>query len=131
MACVRNLSAVLSFMTISALVGCSAGSADEQLQQQSCTVEFCAEVRFDAGGGAATSTYSSVYISAKNGADRRLILAGNNLDNLSLRWSDGHTLQIRYAGGGISSFTNTWSSSNSSGRVGGDVEAVLLKTNGS
>ena len=125
---VRNRSAVLSFRTAATLVGCSESSANGQLQQRSCTAEYCAEIRFDAGGGAATSTYSSVYISAKNGADRRLILSGDNMDHLSLRWPDGRTLQICYASGGISSFTNTWSASKSSGTVGGDVEAVLLKT---
>ena len=53
------------------------------------------------------------------------------MDHLSLHWSDGRTLQIRYADGDISSFTNTWSASKASEIVGGDVEAVLLKTNGS
>lgn len=53
------------------------------------------------------------------------------MDNLVLRWSDERTLQIRYSNGTINSFTNTWSASPSTGIVGGDVEAVLLKVNGS
>ncbi len=124
------LAVALSLMT-GGLGGCSAGSSNEALQQRSCAARFCAEVRFDAGGGAATSTYSSVYVSTKDGADRRVILSGDNMDHLALRWYGERTLQIRYSGGTIGSFTNTWSASRTSGNVGGDVEAVLLKVKGS
>jgi hypothetical protein len=65
---------------MSAATGCS----NEKVIEKSCSANYCAEVAFDEGGGAMTSTYTSVYLMKRDGRQRHRVLAGDNMDGVGL-----------------------------------------------
>ena len=111
---------------LSALVGCSAPVAEKSLSE-ACSERYCGEITHNEGGGAATSAYSSVYVSDTKGRDRKLVLEIADTDGLALTWANTTTLEVGYKGGSIRSFTNEWRSSVGAPVVNGDVEIVLKR----
>jgi hypothetical protein len=75
-----------------------------------------------------TSAYSKVYVSSRSGQEKKLVLDGDNMDDLAMTWLDSRTLQISYTGGTIDTFTNEWRAQSSSS-VEPDVEILLHRAN--
>jgi hypothetical protein len=112
------------------LCGCSV-ERTEVARSPSPNGRLTAVLVREAGGGAAGSSLSYVYLADSNssGASKRASLTASRCDSLSMKWINARVLQIEYSPPcAIKQFENLWYSRDAIANArAADVELVLQR----
>jgi hypothetical protein len=127
-----RLTLPFAMLVLLAPAGCSM-QKNEALRAESPNHAVVATLIEEVGGGATVSTVYDLYLSSRNGGDRKLAFDATYCGGISLTWQETNSLLVRYYPGcAIHSFQNIWWSKQDiqSPRPLPPVEIILIRRPG-
>lgn len=104
----RRLTLHIAMLVLFTLAGCSMQKR-EALKAESPNHAVVATLMEEVGGGATVSAVYDLYLSSRNGGDRKLVFDATYCGGISLTWQGSNTLVLQYYPGcDIHTFQNTW-----------------------
>lgn len=104
----RLLKLHVAMLVLLVLAGCSMQKR-EALRAESPNQAVVATLMEEVGGGATVSAVYDLYLSSRNGGDRKLVFDATYCGGISLAWQGNNTLVVQYYPGcDIHTFQNTW-----------------------